>query len=129
MRTPLRLSFKTTKPLGPGPAAGAPMAEVGQKGKLAGQFDNAGFHVAFKAFELDLPSFAELQTFPVAKLSHHARYQHLSRIGLGAQARGELNRRPKQVIALLDRLAGADADANHDRKFRTRFIMLLKRLL
>ena len=86
MRTPLRLSFKTTKPLSPGPAAGAPMAELGQKGKLAGELDDAGFHIPLKPFELDLPGFAELQAFPVAKLCHHARYQHLSWIGLGTQA-------------------------------------------
>ena len=70
--TPLRLSFKikrgggmTRRP------AGAPMAQAPQKGKSAGQFDEARLDLPLETLELDLAGFAELQTVVLAEVGHH----------------------------------------------------------
>ena len=50
--TPLRLSFKSNQPLTLGAAAGGPMAEAGQKGKSAEDFNHMGLDRTIEALEL-----------------------------------------------------------------------------
>ena len=56
--------------------------------------------------------------------------QDLAGFGLGAKPGGELDGRSEQIVVLLDRLAGADADADGHRACRgAGRIMLAKRRL
>ena len=68
-----------------------------------------------EALELGVARILELQALADAQVGDDVGDQDLARLGLGAQPGGELDGGAEQVVRLLDRLAGGDADAHDDR--------------
>ena len=67
---------------------------------------------AFDPLELELTAIIEANLFSSAKLTHHVGRHYFARRAFVANPGRELDRGAEQVLFLLDRLAGIDADAD-----------------
>ena len=75
-----------------------------------------GVSIAFATTgEGSLPAVREQEPLARAQLSHGHRRKELAALGLRCDARGEDDRRPKQIAFFFDRLAGVEADADGNR--------------
>src|SRR3972149_1269653 len=77
-------------------------------------------HGVVEAFERGGAAVAELEPLARGELSHHVRDEDIAGIGLGADAGGELDGGPEQVVILRHRLAGVEADPLANRRVRVR---------
>src|SRR5687768_14046296 len=71
-----------------------------------------------KALELAMAGSDEPQALADTQLGDDARHEYLARLRLSAQAGGELDGGAEQILMLLNRLTGTDADANRHRAIR-----------
>src|SRR3989304_10294017 len=67
-------------------------------------------HRVLEAFDLCSAAVAEIEPLTHGELSHHVRDEYLAGIGLGADARGELDSAAEQIVVLRPRLPGVEAD-------------------
>src|SRR3990170_3110 len=80
-------------------------------------------HRIVEAFELCRAAVAEIESLTRSELSHHVRYEDIAGIGLGADARGELDSAAEQIVVLRHRLPGVEADTDAKGRLSVRLVV------
>src|SRR3990172_7387146 len=80
-------------------------------------------HRVLEAFELCSAAVAEFESLTRGELSHHVRDEDIASIGLGADARGELDSAAEQIVVLRHRLPSVEADTDAEGRLSVRLVV------
>src|SRR3990172_1556447 len=100
------------------------MAETGREcGLLPLPADCVQPHRVVEPLECRRAAVAEIESLTRGELSHHVRDEYLIGIGLGADARGELDSAAEQIVVLRHRLPGVEADTDTEGRLSLRLVV------
>src|SRR3990172_1702726 len=80
-------------------------------------------HRVVEPLECRRAAVAEIESLTRGELSHHVRDEDIASIGLGADACGELDGGPEQVVILRHRLPGVEADTDAEGRLSVRLVV------
>src|SRR5262249_4026985 len=85
-----------------------------------------GAHWMAEPFEGDFTEVFEPEPLANAEFGNCVCHQNLFRLRVGAKPAGQLNRRSKEIVVLLDRFTCCGADPNLERTLRIRLRVLVQ---